>query len=172
MSESAKPEKKTSKKKLDDAKVQEAKKKINDLLQGTGLEDPVQGDVFVPPTQDAEFVPSNDSATEWLNEQVASLSKQVEQYEKTIYALQKENTFLKEGGMSNQDVHAQNVSSSDRNKIIELYKHFESVYNGTKYGTKYATAQLSYPQAGSGVLDVMLAAFPFLHDVKQYKHWA
>lgn len=179
MEEQAKPnepkaEKKTTKKKtqvVDEAKVREAKKKVNDLLQGTGLED--ASDVFVPPTQADDAQPvtyGNDNATSWLNDQVSALTQQVEDYEKTIQQLQKDNAALF-SSLNGGGVRGNELDASDKAKIIELYKHFENVYMGRTNGVRYGQVAFSYPQQGSGVLDMFLSTFVFLQDYKQYQHW-
>jgi len=168
-----KQEKKSTKKKtpvVDEAKVREAKKKVNDLLQGTGLEDPT--DVFVPPVMSddvhAENL-NNDNATSWLNEQVAGLTQQVDEYEKTIMQLKNDNANLM--ASLNSGRNSDDVSHSEKAKIVELYKHFENVYTGrNKFGGAFDTAKLSHPQYGTGVLDMFLSTFPYLHEHKAYQH--
>lgn len=167
-------EKKTTKKKtqLDENKIREAKKKVNDLLQGTGLEDPVD-DVFVPPTHSSvDFAEQNifatkDSGSEWLSEQVAALTKQVEQYEKLINQLKSDNMILMNNGGSN----VANINESEKNKIIELFKYFEGIYTGkNKMHQAFDTAKFSNPGHGTGILDLFLLTFPFLQDIREYKH--
>ncbi len=164
-------EKKTTKKKpLDENKVKEAKKKVNELLAGTGLEDKEQPETFAPPIQqedDFMQIGSNDNATAWLNEQVESLTQQVEKYEKLIQQLRVENQ-----NATNINV-AGNVTTSTatETKIIELYKHFESVYTGRNATRQpFDTVKFSNPTYGNGVLDVLLSMFPFLQNVKEYRH--
>jgi DNA repair exonuclease SbcCD ATPase subunit len=167
-----KTEKKTTKKKsLDENKIKEAKKKVNELLAGTGLEDKEEEAVFTPPVQqqEDEFIGNPDQATTWLNEQVAALSQQVENYEKVIAQLRTDNqnmmNMLNNGGGSG------NINNSSLEaKVIEVYKHFENVYTGRKYGQPFADAKLSWPQGNAGVLDMLLATFPFLHNVREYRH--
>ena len=168
--EEEKNEKASTKKK---AAKDSALKKVNKLLAGTGLEDKEDDTpVFTPPIQDDEFmqISSNDQATNWLNEQVAGLTQQVEDYQKQIVKLKNDNQIL--NNMLNGGGGAGTVTtdSASQAKIVELYKHFEGVYNGKKYGQRFDTAKLSYPQSGSGVLDVLLSIFPFLHNVKEYAH--
>lgn len=167
-------EKKTTKKKpqLDENKIREAKKKVNDLLQGTGLEDPAD-DVFVPPTHsDTEFAEHNpyapkDNGSEWLSEQVAALTKQVEQYEKVINQLKSDNMLL----MNNGSGSVANINESEKNKIIELFKYFEGIYTGkNQMRQAFDTAKFSNPGHGTGILDLFLLTFPFLQDVREYKH--
>lgn len=159
-----KQEKKSTKKKtpiVDEEKVREAKKKVNDLLQGTGLEDPT--DVFVPPVMDDESQGTNlnnDNATSWLNEQVAGLTQQVDELEKTIMHLRNDNSNLLISHNSGD------ATTSEKAKIIELYKHFEGVYRAGSYDQ----VKFSNPQYGNGVLDMFLSTFVFLNDYKSYRH--
>lgn len=167
-----KTEKKSTRKKpLDEKKVKEARQKVNELLAGTGLEDKFQeeAEVFTPPTQaEDEFLSGSDQATAWLNQQVETLSQQVESQQKIINQLKADNQNLINtlnsgggGGIS---------GSISEAKIIDLFREFENVYTGRKLGQPYDTIKFSNPQFGNGVLDVLLRAFPFLHGVRQYHH--
>jgi len=164
-------EKKTTKKKtLDDAKVKEAKKKINDLLAGTGLEDKAE-EVFTPPIQDEYQPPSNANANEWLQEQVTALTQQVEKYEKLITQLRVENQNLMNSLNTSGAVTSDMASASSEAKIVEIYKHFENIYTGRNpMRQSYDTVKFSNPQHGNGVLDVFLHTFVFLNQVKNYRH--
>jgi len=170
MEEQPKSEKKPSKKKpsvTDQAKITAAKKKVNEILQGTGLEDPE--DVFVPPTEDNSpmNIALDNNATSWLNDQVAGLTQQAEEYEKIIAQLRAENTNL----LTTLKVGGGEVSASEKNKIIELYKYFEGIYTGRNpMRTAFDTAKFSNPSHGTGILDMFLSTFVFLHDYKQYQH--
>lgn len=164
---------KKSKKKIvvDEAKIKEAKKKVNDLLQGTGLEEP---EVFIPPTEELANNPliNNDNATSWLSDQVTALSSQVEMLEKQNALLKSDNTKLMgalSGGGSLSS--AGELSASEKTKILELYKYFEGIYNGKNaMRAAFDTAKFSNPSHGTGVLDMFLSTFPFLVDHKQYQH--
>lgn len=164
-------QKKSSKKKttkIDDAKVAEAKRKVNDLLQGTGFEDPV---TFVPPTEDAVTpTMNNDNATTWLNEQVAKLSEQVESLQFANNQLKNDNAKLMNalnggGGSVTADF------SNDRVKITELYRYFENIYTGNNpMRQPFDIAKFSNPSHGTGILDMFLNTFPYLQEDKRYKH--
>lgn len=171
----AKTEKKTKKKiVVDEAKIKEAKKKVNDLLQGTGLEEP---EVFIPPNEyDAEQnnpLINNVGATSWLSDQVAALSSQVEMLEKQNAQLKVDNTKLM-GTLSNGGslANAGDLSTTERAKILELYKYFEGLYNGKNpLKSKFTDAKFSFPSHRTGILDVFLKVFPFLSEYADYQHW-
>lgn len=161
-----KEKKSTKKKGVDEEKRLEAKKKVNDLLQGTGLEDQ---ELFVPPTPidvDATAHSNNDAATAWLTEQVAALTKQIEAKDKLI-------AQLKSGAPSAPVAAAVADTDELTNSITKLYTHLENVYMGrqTKGNTKYERIQFSHPQTGTGVLDLFLRTFSFLKNKKNYVHW-
>lgn len=167
----SKPKKATKKKPtLDDAqKVAEAKKKVNELLKGTGLEEPEADEVYVKPDEFGSFASiQEEKGTNWMQTQIQLLTKQVEDLEFINMKLQKER-----GGFQGSVAPAQPVESgSDRQKIVELYKHFEGVYTGrNKYKTPFGKIALSNPQYANGVLDLFIATFPYLQDAKAYRHW-
>ncbi len=162
----------TNKKKVvisDETKILEAKKKINDLLRGTGLEDKKESievsveDLLLP-------VSDSDKSNEWLNDQIIALTQEVEQLQNIVVNLQNENKHLKTNGTSVQSIGSDMVS--DQNKIIEIYKHFENVYTGkNSYGQPFAQVKFSNPERSNGVLDMFISTFPFLEDYKNYRHW-
>lgn len=168
-----KTEKKTKKKiVVDEAKIKEAKKKVNDLLQGTGLEEP---EIFVPPIEEPANNPliNNENATSWLSDQVAALSGQVELLEKNNALLKKDNAKLLAGlnGSNVLDV-SNEMSSTDKAKILDLYKYFEGLYNGKNpLRSKFTDAKFSNPSHRTGILDMFLKVFPFLGEQVDYQHW-
>lgn len=156
---------------VDEERVKEAKKKVNDLLKGTGFEEPDEikdekknEEEMVSPVSDT------DKQSQWLNQQVNGLTEEVEKLEKMVIDLQNQNNLLRSGGNQYDSMNSENIS--DKNKIIELYQHFESIYNGrNRYGKPFSTVVFSNPQHGNGVLDMFIKAFPFLGQYIQYKHW-
>jgi hypothetical protein len=166
--------KKAAKKKpvLNDAqKVAEAKKKVNELLKGTGLEEPESDEVYVKPDEFGSFASiQEEKGSSWMQTQIQLLTKQVEDLEFVNMKLQKERSGGYQGGANAAP--AQVEAGSDRQKIVELYKHLEGVYTGrNKYKTPFGKIALSNPQYANGVLDLFLATFPFLQDAKSYRHW-
>lgn len=162
----SKPKKVVKKKSaLDDAqKVAEAKKKVNELLKGTGLEEPEDDSVFIKPNEYGTLVQMHEEkGNNWMQKQMNDLHHQIER-------LENENMNLK-NGQHNIESNISIESGSEKQKIIELYKHFEGVYTGrNKYNTPFGNIALSNPQHGNGVLDLLLTIFPFLVDIKSYKH--
>lgn len=163
--------KKSSKKKtdkLDEQKVLEAKKKINELLKGTGLEEPDDDSVLVSPDEYSTLAKSQETkAASWMEGQVEALSKQVEILESENLKLRNQVQFMNTNGATAQF----SDDNSEKVKIIEMFKHFQDVYVGRKKGTPYSRVALSYPQTAEGVLDVMQAMFPYLQEYRFYKHW-
>ncbi len=166
--------KKTSKKKSseDEEKVLEAKKKVNELLKGTGLEEPEESE-FIDPMSYKQPTGSNQlsnnqvtGANEWLQQQVEALTRQIGEMEAIIVKQQNElNEFRSNGGGGL-------AQGSDNIKVVELYKYFEGIYTGkSRYGTPFSQAMFSNPQHGTGILDVLLRTFPYLQQYKDYNHW-
>lgn len=167
--------KKTSKKKttdksaLDEQKVIEAKKKVNELLKGTGFEEPDdEGSILVSPDEYSTLAKSQETkGMSWMEGQVEALTKQVEILESENFKLRNQVQL-----MANNPVAGQfSDDNSEKVKIIEMFKHFQDVYTGRKKGTPYSRVALSYPQTAEGVLDVMQAMFPYLQEYRMYKHW-
>ena len=164
-----------AKKKEDEAKRKEAIEKVNELLKDTSfgnVKTETETEVFVAPVEDNGFLQpaANDQAITWLNEQVTALTAQAENDKRLIHQLRTENQNLV--NIINTGANGGQVTNNGalENKLIEVFKHFESVYTGRKFGQPYDTVKFSNPQHGNGVLDVLLAAFPQLQNVREYRH--
>jgi len=155
---------------VDEEKIKEAKKKVNDLLKGTGLEEPDENQQEVATEEMISPVADEDKASRWLEQQLNALNQQVEEMENKILLLTQENNALRSNGGVNMPRF--DSGESEKEKVIELYKHFENVYTGrNKYNTPFKQVAFSNPQFRNGVLDMFLQTFPYLHDYVQYKHW-
>lgn len=156
---------------VDEEKIKEAKRKVNDLLKGTGLEEPEETQPDVATAEMVSPVADEDKASRWLEQQLNALNQQVEEMENRILQLTQENNALKANGGVNA-LSKFDTGESEKQKVIELYKHFENVYTGrNKYNTPFKQVAFSNPQYRNGVLDMFLQTFPYLHDYVQYKHW-
>src|SRR5579859_6249175 len=122
----SKPKKAATKKKAvitDEQKILEAKKKVNEILKGTGLEEKEflnnQDDetILIKPEDFASLKQmENNKANDWMSQEMERLTKYVQQLENENLKLRTEIGDYKMSG-AGADVL---TATSDRMKVIEL----------------------------------------------------
>jgi len=151
-------------KKVTTNKDEEAKAKVKDLLKGTSVANLVTDQLDEEEKIDKLNVNviKKEKSMDWLQSQLDDALTQVD-------ALENEIIFYKQelqNSQNNSDVSiVNNTNTTLPPNVIELFKHFEKVYE-----RGYTDSKLAWPEGGTGVLDMFLEYFPQLQNVKTYRY--